>query len=69
MKHRDDQVSQAIVKLNDALCSFERATGVESVFVLREAGGFFHRSVNGKPVDETRNGDIEDEQLFNIIKQ
>ena len=49
MEHRDPEVRKALIRLNDALCSWERATSVESVLILREQGGFVHRSVSGKP--------------------
>jgi len=63
--HRDNEVQKAIVRLNDALCSWERSTAVESVLILREVGGYVHRSVSGKPgVPE----DVTDAQLIaNII--
>ncbi len=49
-RHPSPRVDDAIVKLNDALCEWERATGRQSVLILREEGGWSHRSVNGKPV-------------------
>jgi len=49
MDHRDPKVQQAIVRLSDALCTWERATGWQSVFILKEADGFKYRAVNGKP--------------------
>jgi hypothetical protein len=49
MQHPDEEVGKALIRLNDALCAWERATGRESVLILREEGGFVHRSINGKP--------------------
>lgn len=64
MEHRDPEVQAALIRLNDALCSWERATSVESVLIIREAGGFEHRSVSGKPGVPK---DITDSQLFRNI--
>lgn len=66
MEHLDKHVQQALVTLNDALCSWERATSRESVLILREQYGFVHRSVSGKPVPPS-NDDVTDEQLLQII--
>lgn len=65
MEHADSEVRKAIIRLDDALCTWERATGIESVLILRESCGFIHRAVSGKPdVPE----DITDAQLVkNII--
>lgn len=49
MIHPDNAVSQALIRLNDALCSWERATGRQSALILKEQGGFVHRSASGKP--------------------
>lgn len=57
MNHPDRDVNQALIRLNDALCSWERATGRNSILVLREDGGFVHRTASGKP---TIPDDIED---------
>jgi len=51
--------------LTDALCSWERNTGRESVLILREVDGFVYRAVNGKP--DVPN-DVEDAQLMKIIE-
>jgi len=32
--HKDPDVEQALIRLNDALCSWERATGRESTLLL-----------------------------------
>ena len=65
MEHLDENVQKAIINLNDALCSWERATSRVSVLILREQGGFEHRSVSGKPgVPE----DVTDDQLMSIAK-
>lgn len=49
MIHPDKEVQAAIIRLSDALCSWERSTSRESVFILREQGGFCYRAVSGKP--------------------
>jgi len=64
MQHQDPDIAQAIIKLCDALCSWERMTGRESVLVIREAGGFVFRASSGKPGIPD---DIPDEQLMNSI--
>lgn len=48
-KHASEDVQKAIVQLSDALCQWERSTGIESVFILREQGGFEYRAISGKP--------------------
>ena len=65
MIHPDREVQQALVQLNDALCMWERAIFRQSVLILREQGGFVHRSVSGKPgVPE----DVTDSEIIeNII--
>ena len=63
-EHKDPAVRKAIIRLDDALCTWERATGIESVFILRESGGFVHRAVSGKPIVPE---EITDEQLKNIL--
>lgn len=64
MGHRDPEVRAAIIRLNDALCSWERATNVESVLIIREQGGFVHRSASGKP---TVPDDITDAEFCSVI--
>ena len=63
MQHRNAEVRQAIGRLDDALCHFERCTSIESVFILREVGGFVHHSMDGKPV--THN--ISDQELLAFV--
>ena len=48
-EHPDKDVQAAIVHLCDALCTWERNTGRQSVLILREEGGFHYRAVSGKP--------------------
>lgn len=48
MQHLDPEVRQAFVRLTDALCTWERSTGRESVLILKEAGGFVYRVMSGK---------------------
>ena len=64
-EHEDPDVQRAIVALNDALCTWERATGRESVLIIREQGGFIHRSQSGKPGIPN---DIPDEQLLQMVQ-
>ena len=68
MEHLDENVRKALVDLNDALCSWERATSRESVLILREQHGFVHRSVSGKPVPPC-NDDVADEQLMGVVQE
>lgn len=65
MQHIDRDVQSAITRLNDALCSWERATGIESVLIIRGIG-FCHRSVSGKPVSDGMN-DLTDHELIHNI--
>lgn len=65
MKHPDPEVEQALIRLTDALCEWERNTWRESVLILREVGGFAYRAVNGKPDVPD---DVEDAQLMKIIE-
>lgn len=62
--HPSREVRQALVRLNDALCSWERSTGRQSILILREQGGFEHRSASGKPAP----ADIEDQYLWDALK-
>jgi len=64
MEHLDPEVRKAIIRLNDALCMWERGTSRESVLIIREVGGFVHRSVSGKPIEPD---DITDTELFAYI--
>lgn len=63
-QHPDEYVQGCLVRLCDALCSFERATGRESVLIVREAGGFVFRAASGKPDIPT---DIPDDQLLKQV--
>lgn len=49
MQHPDPEVRQALMRLTDALCEWERSTGRVSVLIFREVDGFVYRAVNGKP--------------------
>ncbi len=64
-QHPDPDVKQALVRLTDALCTWERNTGRESVLILREVGGFVYRAVSGKPDVPD---DVSDDQLMKIIE-
>ena len=48
-EHPDRDVNTALIRLNDALCTWERSTGRTSVLIVREEGGWSHRSMSGKP--------------------
>jgi len=54
--HRDREINNAIVRLLDALCSWERNTGRRSVLLLipYEADEPIIFAEDGKPVDGTR---------------
>ena len=62
--HPDMDVRCAIIKLADALCQWERATGMNSVLILREERGFYFRAQSGKPGIPD---DITDDQLLASI--
>jgi len=64
MEHADKNIRQALIQLNDALCTWERNTGLQSVLILREQGGFQHRSMSGKPGIPH---DVTDEQLMDSL--
>lgn len=64
MTHPSPDVQQAIIRLNDALCIWERSTGLESVLIIREQGGFVHRSMSGKPGIPA---DVTDEQILDTV--
>lgn len=63
-QHSSQEVQSAIIRLADALCSWERSTSIESVLIIREAGGFEYRAVGGKP---NVPDDVSDIELFRII--
>ena len=46
--HPSQHVQQKIIELCDALCSWERATSIPSVLIIRERG-FCYRAESGKP--------------------
>jgi len=62
-RHPDNEVQDAIVKLSDALCQWERSTGRTSVLLLREQGGFFYRALSGKP---NVPDDVSDDTLLEL---
>ena len=53
MIHADPDVELALIRLNDALCQWERATGIEAALILRDSNGYGHRSLSGKPITIT----------------
>ena len=63
LNHQDKEVQQAIVRLCDVLCTYERNTGIESVLIIREQGGFCFRAVSGKPGIPD---DILDEEIISL---
>ncbi len=63
MQHPDEEVRQAIIVLCDRLCSWERNTGIESILIIREQGGFVFRAASGKPGIPD---DIPDAQLIDL---
>ncbi len=66
MQHPDPDVRQAIIKLSDVLCSYERITLRESVLIIREQGGFVYRATSGKPGVPDY---VTDEQLLKIATE
>ncbi len=66
--HPDEDVALALRRLCDALCMWERNTGRQSLFILREFGGFVLRASNGIPIDESHNGDLTDQMLAQGLK-
>ncbi len=62
-QHPDPDVQDAIVKLCDALCSYERITGRDNVLIVREVGGFAFRANSGKPI-HSEDDDISDAMLI-----
>lgn len=63
-RHPDAEVNRALIALNDALCHWERTTGMQSVLIIREDSGWFHRSMSGKPVDAP----VSDAQLWLAVE-
>lgn len=62
--HPDNDVERALIALSDALCTWERNTGVPSILILRERGGFEYRAMSGKPGIPS---DVSDEQLIETL--
>jgi hypothetical protein len=50
--HIDPEVEQALIRLNDAICEFERQTGRDYTLILvpHQLDEECHVSLNGKPV-------------------
>jgi len=63
--HPDEEVRKAILRLTDALCSWERNTGIENILIIREAE-FKYRALNGKPI--MNHVETSDKELMNFIK-
>ncbi len=62
--HRDPHVQRALINLLDALCEWERVTGIASAFILLEEGGFKIRSLTGRGSVPDH---ITDEELLNLV--
>jgi len=60
--HPSEDVNAALVRLNDALCTWERNTGHETALIVRGAG-WQHRSLSGKPISDS----IADEELTRFV--
>jgi len=63
-EHKDGEVRAAIIRLADALCQWERATGIENTVIIRMKDGYVFRAVNGKP---NIPDDIPDAQLLKMM--
>jgi len=59
--HIDRECEAALVRLNDALCSFERATGREYTLILipESSDEPIHVSLSGKPYPHTSPEDVQ----------
>jgi hypothetical protein len=56
-QHPDAEVRQALIRLCDALCSWERATGRQNLLLLIEQPAFDFAADCGKPLtDQSRAG-------------
>lgn len=76
-QHPDPDVQQAIMRLCNALCSFERSTGRQSLLIVREnngeypgnpmsAPGFCFRADCGRPLHNNQD-DIPDAHLLEHV--
>lgn len=64
-EHPDKEVTEAIIRLSDALCQWERSTGRESVLIIREKN-WSYRAQSGKPgVPDF----VTDEQMIDMLKR
>ncbi len=59
--HLCQEVRNALMKLSDAVCMWERSTNRQSVLIFREHGGFNYRAQSGKPGIPD---DVTDQQLL-----
>ncbi len=64
-EHPDEEVNAALIRLNDALCQWERMTERNSVLILKEVGGYVFRSESGKPGIPDF---VTDEELLQRVK-
>ena len=64
-KHASEEVNQALIRLTDALCTWERETGRRNILIIREQGGYCCRADSGKC---TIPDDIPDSVLLGIYQ-
>jgi len=62
-QHKDREVQAALIRLLDALCTWERETGRQSVLILRE-DDYVCRAASGKCVVPD---DVSDELLLKNV--
>jgi len=51
-QHVSDEVNAAVIRLCDAICSWERSTGREAIVIILGDDGYEHLSISGKPAGE-----------------
>ena len=66
MNHQSDDVNAALLRLSDALCTWERTTGRRSVLIVREEGGWNYRAADGKPMVPV---DVSDTMLLQMVER
>ncbi|MBU4577243.1 hypothetical protein KKA98_00355 [Patescibacteria group bacterium] len=67
--HIDQECESALIRLNDALCSFERATSREYTLILvpENSDEKIHMSQSGKPLPP--NFDMKPEEILAMAMQ
>ncbi len=64
-EHLNENVRRAVTALADALCEWERMSGIQSVLIIREQGDFSFRAQSGKPgIPE----DVTDAMLLDTLQ-